>query len=454
MIAMMKRLAIFVLVMSSMPRGAAAQDTQYWNLQYGTKGELLGGVAVGSALDMSATFYNPAAIVWVEDPKFILTASVFGMQTIKLVDQDPEQEAITSTRFGPLPSMFAGILPMKWFGGKTGYSFLTRQQLDFRMSTSEGVIIGRDVPGDSLSIGGEAILEENMGENWGGFSWARMLGEKASVGTTLFGVYRSQYLRQQQTVEALGAGGYGAAAYVANELDYYNVRALAKLGFYYDLGGTTLGLSLTTPSANLFGSGKVTSNRSLLGDIDADGTGDSRAEMNYGEGLDTEFRSPFSIALGASHQFKRLTGHITVEYFEAIDEYTVVDSPVGAGGPGVTSIEVRYENAATDVFNWGLGIEQEFGDNNSFYVSFITDQTSYQTVDAHRVSVSTWDIYHLGGGVALAIKGVDFTLGGGIAWGRNEAVSDASPGVGVLPATVVPKEIDYTRLKFIVGFAL
>jgi hypothetical protein len=280
------------------------------------------------------------------------------------------------------------------------------------------------------------------------------VGEKASVGTTLYGVYRSQYTRQQQTVEALDAGGYGASAFVANELDYYNVRALAKLGFYYDLGGTTLGLSLTTPSANLFGSGKVTSNRSLIGDIDADGTGDSRAEMNYGEGLDTEWRSPLSIALGGSHKFKRLTGHVSVEYFEAVDPYTVVDSPVGAGGPGVTSIEVRYENAATDVFNWGLGIEQDFGDANSFYVSFITDQTSYQTVDARRLVVSTWDIYHLGGGVALSIKDVDLTLGGGFAWGRNQAVTDANPGIGVLPATVIPAEIDYTRMKFIVGFAL
>jgi hypothetical protein len=454
MIVMMKRFAMLLLLAISMPRDAVAQDTQYWNLQYGTKGELLGGVVVGSALDMSATFYNPAAVAWVVDPSFILTASVFGMQTLKVVGEDPDQAAITSTRFGPLPSMFAGVLPMKWFGGRTAYSFFTRQQLDFRMSANDGVVIGRDEPGDTLSVGGEIVLEDNMGENWGGFSWAKKVGEKGSLGATVFGVYRSQYTRQQQTVEAFGAGGYGAAALVTNELDYYNVRALAKIGLYFDLSGTTLGLSVTTPSADLFGSGDVISNESLIGDVDADSTGDSRANMNYGEGLDTEYRSPFSIALGASHKFKRLTGHISVEYFEALDEYTVVDSPAGVGGPGVTSVEVRYDHAATDVFNWGVGIEQDFGDQNSFYVSFITDQSSYQTVAARRVVVSTWDIHHLNGGVALSIKDIDFTLGGGFAWGQNQAVADTRTGVGVLPATVVPAEIGYSRLKFIVGFAL
>ena len=451
---MMKRLAVLVLVMSSLPRGASAQDTQYWNLQYGTKGELLAGVVVGDALDMSATFYNPGAVAWIVDPKFILTASVFGMQTLKVVDEGADQTAISSTRFGPLPSMFAGILPMKWFGGRTAYSFLTRQQLDFRMSASDGVDVGQDAPGDSLAIGGEAFLEENMGENWGGFSWARKLGEKGSIGTTLYGVYRSQYTRQEQIVEALGAGGYGSAAIVTNELDFYNARVLAKLGAYFDLGGTTLGLSFTTPSANLFGSGKVVSNQSLIGDTDASGTGDSRAEMSYGEDLETEWRSPLSIALGGSHKFKRMTGHISVEYFDVVDEYTVVVSPAGAGGPGVTSVEVRYENAATDVFNWGLGIEQDFGEKNSFYVSFITDQTSYQAVDARRVVVSTWDIYHISGGVALNIKDVDLTLGGGFAWGSNDVATDRASRVGVLPAAVVPGEVQYTRLKFIVGFAL
>ena len=97
----MKRIVMVLSMVVLLPAVSHAQDTQYWNLQYGTRGELLGGVVVGSALDMSATFYNPAAIVFVEDPSFILTASVFGMQTIKLLDQDPGEESVDTRTFGP-----------------------------------------------------------------------------------------------------------------------------------------------------------------------------------------------------------------------------------------------------------------------------------------------------------------------------------------------------------------
>jgi hypothetical protein len=437
------------------PLASFAQDTQYWNLQYGTRGELLGGVVVGSALDMSATFYNPASIAWVDNPSFILTASVFGMQTFKVLDQDPDQEAITSQSFGPLPSMIAGVLPMKWFGGKTAYSFLTRQQLNFRLVAREGVIVGRDDPADTLSVGGEVTLTENMGENWGGFSWAKKIGQRAAIGTTLYGVYRSQYTRSDQTVEALGAAGYGSTVILQHELDYYDVRTLMKFGVYFDLGETgTVGLAFTTPSLDLFGSAKIMDNRSLIGDADGNGTDDSAAEVSFGEGLDTEYRSPFSIAVGGSHKFKRLTMHATVEYFGAVDQYNVADSPVEPTGPGVTGVEIAYQAALKSVVNWGFGFEQGFGDKSTAYVSFITDNAAYETVDEHRTEVSTWDIKHINGGVAFGIKDVDLTLGGGFAWGQNKSQDDGYPGTGVLPATIVPAGVGYTRLKFIVGFAL
>ncbi len=451
----MKTIVILVLFgVLLWPIATRAQDTQYWNLQYGTRGELLGGVVVGSALDMSATFYNPGSIVFVENPSFILTASVFGMQTLKLIDQDPDADAVDTRSFGPLPSMLAGVLPMKWFGGRTAYSFLTRQQFNFRVAAREGIVIGRDEPGDTLSVGGEVILEQNMGEDWGGFSWAKGIGERAAIGATLYGVYRGQYTHQTQTVEALSSSGFGAAAIIENELDYYDVRTLAKLGVYFDLGRGTVGASFTTPSASLFGSGSAVVNRSLIGDADGDGTDDSRAEVAFGEELDTEYNSPMSVAVGGSYKFKRMTGHATVEYFDSVDEYTVVEAPMTDGGPGVTGVGVRYAGAATSVVNWGIGIEQGFGDEDSFYLSFITDQSSYQAVGGRRSALSTWDIKHLSGGVAFTIGGAELTLGGGFGWGQNKAVADVEPGTSILPQTVVPGGVGYTRLKFIVGFAL
>ncbi len=451
---MKKRIAVLAFALACVPRMTFAQDSNYWNLQYGTRGDLLSGVVVGSALDMSATFYNPGSVAYVQNPTFILTASVFGMQTIKVLNQEPDEEAVNSTRFGPLPSMVAGLLPMKWFGGRTGYSMLTRQQFDFRMAAREGVVIGRDEPGDTLSTGGEVNLTQNMGETWGGFTWAKKLGARAAVGTTIYGAYRGQYTRQTQDVESLSSSGFGAAYMAENEIDFWNARLLAKLGVYFDLGRGTVGMSFTTPSANVMGSGTVVANKSVIGDANGDGIDDSQAEVGFAEGLDTEFKSPMSVAVGGSYKFKRMTGHATMEYFAPIDQYTVVHAPAPAGSPGVTGIEITYQGAATSVVNWGAGIEQGFGDDSSFYVSFITDRTSYQAVDDRRIVLSTWDIYQLSGGVALTVKGSEVTLGGGYAWGSNEPVTEFSDGTAILPATIVPGGVTYKRLKFIIGFAL
>src|SRR5258708_6804056 len=111
---------------------AMSQDTNYSTLQYGTRGELLGGCVVGSAVDLSATFYNPGSLSLVIDPSAILTATVFGMETIKVKDEDPAADAVSSRSIGPEPAMFAGTLPVHWFGGRWAYSFITRQKLDFR----------------------------------------------------------------------------------------------------------------------------------------------------------------------------------------------------------------------------------------------------------------------------------------------------------------------------------
>ena len=117
---------------------AHAQDTNYWTLQYGTRGELLGGTVVGSAVDLSATFYNPGSLALVKDPKTILTANVFGMETIKVSSAPEDTDAPTSRQIGIQPSLFAGIAPVKWWGGQWAYSFLSLSPKTFRNFSTLG----------------------------------------------------------------------------------------------------------------------------------------------------------------------------------------------------------------------------------------------------------------------------------------------------------------------------
>jgi hypothetical protein len=58
-----------------------AQDSQYWDIQYGPIGQLLGGQVVGSTRDPSATYYNPGGLALVENPEFLLSVQAFSMRT-------------------------------------------------------------------------------------------------------------------------------------------------------------------------------------------------------------------------------------------------------------------------------------------------------------------------------------------------------------------------------------
>ena len=50
------------LMLGGLTANVGAQDSHHWTQQYGTRSTLLGGAVIGSASDLSATYYNPGAI--------------------------------------------------------------------------------------------------------------------------------------------------------------------------------------------------------------------------------------------------------------------------------------------------------------------------------------------------------------------------------------------------------
>jgi len=57
------------------------------------------------------------------------------------------------------------------------------------------------------------------------------------------------------------------------------------------------------------------------------------------------------------------------------------------------------------------------------------------------------------GGVAFVLLGTDLTLGGGFAWG-NAPLHVTPDSEGILPATIEPSGVNYSRVKAILGIAL
>jgi len=78
------RWALVVLILCSFTNASHAQDSHYWTHQYGTSAQLLGGAVAGSVRDLSATFYNPGALVFVGKANFIMATDAFEVVGMKI----------------------------------------------------------------------------------------------------------------------------------------------------------------------------------------------------------------------------------------------------------------------------------------------------------------------------------------------------------------------------------
>ena len=142
--------AVSVWAAGVLAPAALAQDTHYWNTQYGPRAMLLGGTLVGSVDDMSATYYNPGALTMIEGREALLSGQAFEYQSIRLESDAPIAQDLSSSTFGTAPTLFAGLIPSNWLPGQLAYSALTRQRLKARLTSR---LIEGGLPDEPVELG-------------------------------------------------------------------------------------------------------------------------------------------------------------------------------------------------------------------------------------------------------------------------------------------------------------
>ena len=131
--ARLKLVVLVLLVTIGFTAVASAQDAHYWTDQFGNRARLLGGAVVGSARDLSATYYNPGGLALVPTAEILLAGNVLNYTRYDAIT-GPQQQKLSSSTFGLSPSLFAGEVPSNVVGNnRVAYSFLTRQETDFRL---------------------------------------------------------------------------------------------------------------------------------------------------------------------------------------------------------------------------------------------------------------------------------------------------------------------------------
>ena len=443
-----------VLIFLAAP--ARGQDTQYWTQQYGGSADLLGGMVVGSVVDLSTTFYNPAGLAFYTSPSLVLSAKGYEYTSINVKGGTGLAANLNSTRFSEGPGLFAGSLtfnPLK--GHRFAYSLLTRQDFDLRFDTrggGQGDVLP-EYPGVE-QYGGEILVDQNLTDTWGGLTWAHALSEKAGVGVTTYVAYRNQRSRSNNLLEALSAGGETAVAIRTSDISYSNFRLLWKAGFMLQSSPISVGATVTTPSLNLTGSGWALVNRTTDGvDLDGDGNPDNAVSANYQKDVKAVYKSPVSAAIGAAWDAGNTKVYASAEWFDAIDRYNVLETePFVSQTEGDTLLN-EATHAASSVVNAGIGIEQILNPKVRLFGAFRTDASSFVPYNGRQVSFSTWDISHLSAGSGFTLGRFALTLGFSYSFG-DHSVTQPFDVMDTSATTFNPvgtRDVKYQRFKVLAG---
>ena len=442
------------LCLASLSAPARAQDTHYWNLQYGPVATLLGGVVVGSTRDLSATFYNPGGLILSDDPSFLLSTESFQSEKVTLEPTGGGRLFdLGTSSIGAAPTLIAGNLPKGWGGrnGRLAWSYLTRQRFDVRMNRRlEDQLAGTPYAGSA-----EVLFDQRLSEDWGGLTYSHGVGKTLGLGLSLYGVYRGQQTRTETNLQTTSASGAGVTGITLDDYNYGHARMLAKLGVAKDWRRWQAGLSVTTPSLRVFGSGQAGFTRSVSG-VDANGDGrlDTVVAASSQEDLRADFKSSWAIGGGAAwRQGDSTRFHAAAEWYAPVEAFSVLDPTPFVSQPFGPGYDPLLVQRLESVLNVGVGAEHEFSRDLAVYGAFHTDFSAAPADRTQSIGAADWDLYHFTAGTAFRVADMRFTLGAAWAFGsRTETLYTPLPAA--LPVVSLSHEVKarYSRLTFLLGF--
>ena len=452
---MIKRLIIlislvFIFILSI---SVFAQDAHYWTQIYGTRSTLLGGAVIGSVDDLGATFYNPGKLSLSDDPSFLFSARVFEFVNLSTKPTKGFADGTSKSQFRPSPSFIVVNLSSNWLGkNNLAFSFLTRQTFDTRLKSR---YVG--VPSSS-DLSNEILYEGNTDEYWGGITWSHPFSGKneLGIGISNYFVFRSYRSRNSINVQSLDSLSSVSVLSGTREFDYYNVRILWKAGIGFTIESIRFGITVTTPSINIFGFGEADINLHSSGiDIDGDNIPDEFLLTDYQTDLSSEYSSAFALGIGIYYGFSNVKVHFSSEYYGRINKYNVLTTNQFVSQTGNVLLTNHLTHAFKPVLNLGLGLEYLIDKKFTAYGAFVTDFSALDRDVRSNHSVSNWNFYHITGGASITFEKLEVTFGLSLAFASDNI---SIPMIPLTPSEEIDfiyqqqyAEISSFRIKLILG---
>jgi hypothetical protein len=193
----------------------------------------------------------------------------------------------------------------------------------------------------------------------------------------------------------------------------------------WELEKLTIGITLTTPSIKIYGSGLAGINISIIGqDINGDGQPNDVILADYQEDLEANFPTPLSIGIGtnftlAKYVLGTLNIYASAEWYAGADKFTVIKTkyPLESSATEFFPFDITHER--NSVLNFGIGLAQVFSDKFTCYISFRTDFSHVNSDSSTNFAVTSADIYHFMGGTTFTFMKSELTIGIGYSFGED-----------------------------------
>jgi len=219
-----------------------------------------------------------------------------------------------------------------------------------------------------------------------------------------------------------------------------------------------MGLTITSPSLNITGSGSVGTHFFLNGiDRDGDGINDNEFDSNFQDEVISEYKSSWAVGFGGGYRFGKFKFHLSAEWYDAVAKFSVLDTePFLSQGSGETlTNDLTHE--LKSVINYGLGVDFFSSESLILSGSFVTDFSARNPETETNLTVSTWDIYHISGGSTFKVGNSDLTLGLEYAFGSKEIdqqIDITDPGNEQNADIEKQSKVTIQRIKLLIGFVL
>lgn len=452
---------------------AHAQDTHYWTQQFGSRSALLSGAVIGGAEDNTMVYYNPSALGYITTPSLSLNANLYRLENISIFNALGQEADFKSSQLAAVPLLAGGMLKTKAAKWKIGYAFFSPVNFDFkgiaRIDDAFEIIEEQESPGQEALVG-ETGITAKLSEAVVAVGGGRALNDRLAIGLTSMFTMRSQtYLRSFSAYMFLNdAARTLVSASRLQNVAYYNLRFTVKAGVSYRISRWSLGLTLTPPSVRLMGNGTIAADVSLHnfkinGTTRQDGLASDRQSK-----LKSVYKSPFSVAVGVNHIGDRSSWGFALQYYSRISRYDIMRAaPAAFVRPAelYTDLEsdkfLRVKAAARPVLNIALGYEYQYSQKVTLLASIRNDMSYYDEDLAEekgiRMSISSWDIYHLAAGVNLNYERSSLTIGLLLSTGKNNAYQQegslGKPTEGtLLQGAITVTEANYQCFGFLLGY--